>query len=90
MISKGLAYMDNTDQERMQAERMTHTESKCRNTSVEENLSLFEAMLKGEGSEAQSYCLRAKIDMKSVNGTMRDPVNQPLLETDEERVNILL
>lgn len=57
----------------MQAERMKMVESVRRNTSVEENLSLFESLLKGEVA-AQKFCLRAKIDMSSVNGTMRDPV----------------
>ena len=65
--------MDDTDQEKMQAERMEHVESYRRNTSVEENLKLFEQLVKGD-PKTKSFCLRAKIDMKSVNGTMRDPV----------------
>ena len=65
--------MDDTDQEKMQAERMDHIESYRRNTSVEENLKLFEQLVKGD-PKTKAFCLRAKIDMKSVNGTMRDPV----------------
>ena len=52
---------------------MERVESVRRGTSVEENLVMFEKLLKGE-PEARVYCLRAKIDMNSVNGTMRDPV----------------
>jgi glutamyl-tRNA synthetase len=74
MISEGHAYMDNTDQETMQKERMELQESKWRNTDIPSNLKLFEDLLKGETAEAKQFCLRAKIDMKSVNGTMRDPV----------------
>lgn len=73
MISEGLAYMDDTPQEQMQAERMERQESARRNTSVEENLALFEGLLEGK-PDVIKYCLRAKIDMSSVNGTMRDPV----------------
>lgn len=73
MIREGLAFMDNTDQETMRKERMERKESKMRNTSPEENMQLFEALCRGE-PEVQNYCLRAKIDMKSDNGTMRDPV----------------
>lgn len=73
MIKDGLAFMDDTDQEKMQAERMDHIESYRRNTSVEENLKLFEQLVKGD-PKTKVFCLRAKIDMKSVNGTMRDPV----------------
>lgn len=65
--------MDNTDQETMQAERMSRTESQHRNTAPEANLVLFESLLRGDDA-AKKYCLRAKIDMSSVNGTMRDPV----------------
>jgi glutamyl/glutaminyl-tRNA synthetase len=73
MIADGLAYMDDTPQEQMQAERMERVESSKRGTSVEDNLALFEALLAGTADKTQ-YCLRAKIDMGSVNGTMRDPV----------------
>jgi len=73
MIKEGKAFMDDTDQEKMQAERMARTNSYRRDTSVEENLALFEGLLAG-APECQKFCLRAKIDMKSVNGTMRDPV----------------
>ncbi len=73
MLSEGKAYMDDTDQETMQAERMERKESKHRNASVADNLALFEKLLKGEPA-AQTFCMRAKIDMSSVNGTMRDPV----------------
>lgn len=71
LILSGGAYMDNTDQETMQAERGARQESKCRAYTVADNMRWFEALLRGE---AQDYCLRAKIDMGSVNGTMRDPV----------------
>eukprot|EP01033_Poteriospumella_lacustris_P011548 gene11547-8231_t len=73
LISDGLGYMDDTEQETMQHERMNKIESRRRNASVEENLAFFEKMLKGD-ADAQKFCLRAKIDMTSVNGTMRDPV----------------
>jgi len=73
MISEGKAYMDDTDQEKMQAERMEHIESYRRNTTPAENLQLFESLLRGDPA-AQTFCLRAKIDMASVNGTLRDPV----------------
>lgn len=46
-------------------------ESKNRDAQVKVNLEMFEAMCKGEAPE---WCLRAKIDMRSDNGTLRDPV----------------
>ena len=73
MIREGKAYMDNTDQETMQAERMSRTESRLRNSKPEENLALFEGLVRGD-ENCKKYCMRAKIDMSSVNGTMRDPV----------------
>mmetsp|Transcript_20300 Transcript_20300/g.30003 ORF Transcript_20300/g.30003 Transcript_20300/m.30003 type:complete len:738 (-) Transcript_20300:38-2251(-) len=72
-IKEGWAYMDDTPQEQMQAERLALKESKRRNSKVEDNLSLFTLLCSGDKS-VSDWCLRAKIDMKSTNGTMRDPV----------------
>lgn len=71
LIKKGLAYVDNTDVETMRKQRMERVESEGRAFSPEKNLEIFEHILKGEADE---FCLRAKIDMKSNNGCMRDPV----------------
>lgn len=73
LIKEGKAFMDNTDQETMRNERLARQNSKNRDLSVEENLRIFDLLLKGD-SDASTYCLRAKIDMSSENGTMRDPV----------------
>lgn len=71
LIKKGLAYADNTDVETMRKQRQARIESEGRSFSIQKNLELFEKMLKGE---ADDYCLRAKINMNSDNGCMRDPV----------------
>lgn len=84
MIGEGLAYMDNTAQEVMQEQRMKLQESAHRSTAPEENLRLFEELLLGS-AEGQGYCLRAKIDMSSVNGTMRDPVLYRFNDTPHHR-----
>jgi hypothetical protein len=76
--------MDDTDQEKMQAERMARTNSYRRDTSIEENMTLFEGLLTG-APEFQKFCLRAKIDMTSVNGTMRDPVLYRFNDTPHHR-----
>ena len=73
LIQEGLAFMDNTPQEEMQKERMDHVNSKHRNQSVADAMKFFEEMCSGS-KEGSAWCLRAKIDMTSVNGTMRDPV----------------
>lgn len=72
VLKSGKAYIDNTPQAQMREERTDCIESKCRNNSVEENLRLWGEMKKGT-EEGQKCVMRAKIDMKSPNGAMRDP-----------------
>lgn len=73
MIENGLAFMDDTPQEQMQKERMDRQESKHRNQSPAEALEYFNLMCSGK-EEGKTWCLRAKLDMSSDNGTLRDPV----------------
>mmetsp|Transcript_26176 Transcript_26176/g.36674 ORF Transcript_26176/g.36674 Transcript_26176/m.36674 type:complete len:883 (+) Transcript_26176:45-2693(+) len=73
LIQNGLAFMDDTPQEQMKEERMNRQNSKHRDQTSDECMNLFKIMCKG-GEEGVKWCLRAKIDMQSVNGTMRDPV----------------
>ena len=71
MIRDGHAFMDDTKQEDMQEERIQRVNSKHRDMDVETTMELFDQLLEGAAS---SWCLRAKIDMTSDNGCMRDPV----------------
>jgi len=77
LIKKGLAYVDDQSQEEIRRTRGTLTEpgieSPYRNRSIEENLDLFERMRRGEFRDGEKV-LRAKVDMKSPNINMRDPV----------------
>lgn len=73
LIQNGLAYMDDTPQEQMKTERMDRQDSKYRNMTPEDAMKYFKAMCSGS-EEGAVWCLRAKIDMQSDNGTMRDPV----------------
>ena len=76
MIKNGKAYVDSQDSAAMAIQKGTPTspgsDSPFRNRSVEENLTLFEGMKKGDFEEGV-HILRAKIDMKSTNMLMRDP-----------------
>lgn len=71
LIEEGKAYCDNTEKDRMRAERDEGIESACRRISAEDNLQIFDEMVRGGMREC---CVRAKIDMKSSNKAMRDPV----------------
>ncbi len=77
LIKKGKAYVDDLSAEEIREYRGTLTqpgkESPYRNRSVEENLTLFEAMKNGEFEDGEKV-VRAKIDMASPNINMRDPV----------------
>nr|XP_013805195.1 PREDICTED: bifunctional glutamate/proline--tRNA ligase-like [Apteryx mantelli mantelli] len=81
LIQEGKAYVDDTPAEQMKVEREQRMESKHRNNCVEKNLQMWEEMKKGT-EYGQTCCLRAKIDMSSNNGCLRDPTlyrckNQP-------------
>ena len=73
LMRQGLAYMDDTPQEQMKVERENRQDSQRRNQTPEEALQLFDLMCSGD-AEGAKFCLRAKIDMTSDNGTLRDPV----------------
>lgn len=56
----------------------------CRDTTPEENLTLFRRFCTGD-KKVSDYCLRAKIDMQSDNGCMRDPVLYRYVEEPHHR-----
>jgi len=77
LISKGLAYVDDSTSEEIAYQKGTPTkpgtDNQYRNRPVEENLKLFREMKEGKYEDGAKV-LRAKIDMKHVNMLMRDPV----------------
>jgi len=77
LITKGLAYVCFLNSEQTREYRGSLKEpgknSPYRDTSVEENLALFEKMRLGEFKEGEC-ALRAKIDMASPFMCMRDPI----------------
>lgn len=86
LINKGLAYVDDLDEEQIKEYRGTNVPDKnnitftppgrnspWRDRSPKENLDLFERMRAGEFPDG-SKTLRAKIDMAHPNLLMRDPV----------------
>lgn len=87
-IKKGKAYVDSQTSDEMAEQKGTPTvpgtDSPYRNRSVAENLDLFERMKNGEFPEG-SHILRAKIDMKSTNMLMRDPIMYRVLHKHHHR-----
>ena len=77
LIERGLAYVDDQDQETISAQRggfgKPGIESPYRGRTVEENLDLFRRMKAGEFADGAKV-LRAKIDMQADNMQLRDPV----------------
>ena len=88
LIKKSYAYVCDLTTDQFSEYRGTLTtpgkESPFRNRSVEENLDLFRRMRDGE-FENGSRVLRAKIDMRSPNLNMRDPVMYRILHADHFR-----
>lgn len=77
LIQAGKAYVDCSSADEIREMRGTLTEpgvaSAYRDSSVEDNLALFEKMRAGQFEDGGAV-LRAKIDMASPNINMRDPV----------------
>ncbi len=88
LIKLGKAYICDLTAEEVRNFRGTltepGTESPYRNRSIEENLDLFTRMRAGEFPDA-SRTLRAKIDMKSPNLNMRDPVIYRIVRASHPR-----
>src|SRR3954469_23434584 len=77
LIRRGFAYVDSQSQEEIRENRGTLTapgrNSPFRERRVEENLRLLKSMKEGMCADG-THVLRAKIDMKSPNINLRDPV----------------
>ena len=88
LIRGGKAFVCSLSGEEIRAGRGTLTEpgvdSPYRNRSVEENLDLFERMRAGEFADG-AQVLRARIDMRSPNINLRDPVIYRIRHTPHQR-----
>ncbi len=77
LIEKGLAYVDDLDDEQIRAHRGSLTEpgrpGPWRDRSVADNLARFRAMRAGELADG-ACVLRAKLDLAAANMKMRDPL----------------
>lgn len=72
LLKSGVAFVDDTDPETMKNEREQRIDSKNRSNELKKNWKMWEEMKKGTDF-GKSCCVRAKIDMKSDNGCLRDP-----------------
>ncbi|MCH8270405.1 MAG: glutamine--tRNA ligase/YqeY domain fusion protein [Planctomycetes bacterium] len=88
LIETGKAYVDDQTPEQIRATRGTPTapgtNSPFRDRAIDENLDLF-AKMKAGGFPDGSRVLRAKIDMKSPNFNLRDPVIYRILHARHHR-----
>ena len=88
LIRKGVAYVDSLSADEIREHRGTLTEpgkdSPHRTRSADENLDLFRRMRAGEFPDG-AHVLRAKIDMRSPNITMRDPVLYRIRHAEHHR-----
>ncbi len=88
LIKEGKAYVCDLNSDEIRKYRGTlkepGKESPYRSRSVEENLDLFKRMKAGE-FENGAHVLRAKIDMKSGNINMRDPVIYRIQKSEHHR-----
>ena len=73
LIKRGEAYVCFCQREKMQELRRKGVECECRNKTPEQSMKEWKKMLNREYKEGEC-ALRLKIDMKSKNYAMRDPV----------------
>ncbi len=77
LVTKGLAYVDDSTSEEIATQKGTPTQPGINNIfrgrNVDENLELFAAMRAGKYKDGEKV-LRAKIDMASTNMLLRDPI----------------
>ncbi|WP_338521317.1 glutamine--tRNA ligase/YqeY domain fusion protein [Candidatus Legionella polyplacis] len=88
LIKSGKAYVDSLNSEEIQKYRGTINypgiNSPYRNRSISENLSLFLQMKSGKFPNG-SHVLRAKINMKSPNINLRDPILYRICHTSHPK-----
>ena len=88
LIRKGVAYVDSLSADEIRQHRGTLTEpgkdSPYRGRTPDDNLDLFRRMRAAEFPDG-THVLRAKIDMRSPNITMRDPVLYRIRHADHHR-----
>lgn len=88
LIKDGKAYIDSQSSEEMRIQKGTPTQvgtnSPFRDRTSQENLDLFNRMKAGEFEEG-IHVLRAKIDMKSPNMLLRDPIMYRVLKKKHHR-----
>ena len=88
LIRTGAAYVDSLSADEIREHRGTLTEpgtdSPYRTRGVDDNLDLLRRMRAGEFADG-AHVLRARIDMRSPNITMRDPVLYRIRHADHHR-----
>jgi glutaminyl-tRNA synthetase len=88
LIESGHAYVDSQSAEEMRANRGTLTEhgidSPYRTRTSNENLKLFREMRDGKHADG-AHVLRAKVDMRSPNMNLRDPVLYRIKHAEHHR-----
>jgi len=88
LIRKGVAYVDSLSADEIREHRGTLTvpgkDSPYRSRGADDNLDLFRRMRAGEFADG-AHVLRARIDMRSPNITMRDPVLYRIRHADHHR-----
>ena len=73
LIKDGKAFADDSELGKGDEDRKNRLPSKRRDLDIEETLKWFSEMKTGS-TEGQRWCIRARIQYDSPNGTLRDPV----------------